>query len=49
MVRSGTRPQRCNVRSLRLLDEPLIGVQRDEGADDRCYQHIWHRRRDDAL
>jgi hypothetical protein len=26
-----------------------MGVPRNDGADDRCYKHIWHRRRDDAL
>jgi hypothetical protein len=36
------------MRSLPLLDEPLTGVPRDEGADNRRYKHIWHRRRNDA-
>lgn len=32
-----------------LLHKLLMGVPRDDGADDRRYKHIWHRRRDDAL
>jgi len=36
-------------RSVALLDEPLMGVPRDEGADDRCYKHVWHRHSNEAL
>jgi len=35
--------------SFPLLDEPLMGVPRDEGADDRRYKHVWHRRSNDAF
>src|SRR5215469_5940187 len=39
------RDRHCRAGSLLLLDEPLIGIPREEGTEGRGYEHIWHPRR----